>query len=261
METVKICYERIIPKELDPLHKLLIANRDIMKASTLFVTKKQVLDAIEIARIDRMALIDTKKWKSGDTLNCRFLDGSSKMKKKTEDIAHQWEDHANIKLKFIDSGPAEIRISFCADRGSWSMLGQDALVTEYIPLHQPTMNYGWLRDDTIDAEYLRVVLHEFGHALGCIHEHQSPTFNRTWNMEMVNKYFQGPPNFWKDETIESNVIGKYSSEGISATRFDPESIMLYAFDGVLFSDGLGPTNTNNTLSEKDIEMIKFLYPF
>ncbi len=33
---------------------------------------------------------------------------------------------------------------------------------------------GWLEPDTPNDEYRRVVLHEFGHALGGIHEHQSP---------------------------------------------------------------------------------------
>jgi hypothetical protein len=36
--------------------------------------------------------------------------------------------------------------------------------------------------------------------------------------------------------------------------------MLYAFDGILFSDGLGPTNMNNYLSEDDIKMIQEMYP-
>ena len=36
------------------------------------------------------------------------------------------------------------------------------------------MNYGWLEPDTELREYQRVVRHEFGHALGMIHEHQNP---------------------------------------------------------------------------------------
>ena len=121
------------------------------------------------------------------------------------------------------------------------------------------MNYGWLRDGTDDGEYSRVVLHEFGHALGCIHEHQTPTFNRKWNKAAVMKYFQGPPNFWDEADIQSNVLQKYSPQGIAATQFDPQSIMLYAFDGKLFADGLGPTNSNSKLSPTDIRMIKSMY--
>ena len=74
------------------------------------------------------------------------------------------------------------------------------------------------------------------------------------------KYFQGPPNYWSAADIQHNVLDKYPLNGISATDYDDKSIMLYAFDGVLFSDGLGPTNNNTKLSPKDIAMIKSLYP-
>ena len=110
---------------------------------------------------------------------------------------------------------------------------------------------GWL---------VSLCLHEFGHALGCIHEHQSPKFSRVWNREAVLKYFQGPPNFWSPDDIDRNVLRKYPMDGTSATDFDDASIMLYAFDGRLFADGLGPTNTNSALSPKDIVKMKEMYP-
>jgi hypothetical protein len=74
------------------------------------------------------------------------------------------------------------------------------------------------------------------------------------------RYFQGPPNFWSPADIRHNVLSKYSPSGISATQFDPKSIMLYSFDGALFADGLGPTNSNTKLSPRDIKMIKEMYP-
>jgi hypothetical protein len=182
------------------------------------------------------------------------------MRKKTQAIAHQWERYCDIKFKFVTSGTPEIRISFYADSGSWSAVGRDALNQQYFPPHQPTMNYGWLRDNTPNDEYSRVVLHEFGHALGCVHEHQSPKFTRRWNTAAVMKYFQGPPNYWSPDDIRHNVLEKYSPRGVSATRFDPKSIMLYSFDGTLFSDGLGPTNENFTVSKDDTRMMKAMYP-
>jgi hypothetical protein len=254
-QKVKICFERIIPDELDPEKSIRRTLRDHMAASS-----GKRLNADDMAHLARMAVINSKKWPPGTTLRCHFLDGSAKMRKKVEAVAHRWEKYCDIKLKFVATGPAEIRISFYADDGSWSAVGRDALNRSYFPLHQPTMNYGWLRDKTDDTEYSRVVLHEFGHALGCIHEHQSPKFNRKWDTAAVMKYFQGPPNYWSPADIKSNVLQKYSPTGISATNFDPKSIMLYEFDAALFADGKGPTNTNSSLSGTDIKMIKSMYP-
>jgi Matrixin len=254
-EPVKICFERIVPDDLDPEREVRRTLRSVMAEGT-----GRTLNADEMGHIARMALINSKKWTAGATLRCRFLDGTLKMRRKVEQIAHQWEQHAKIRFKFVTSGTAEIRISFFADSGSWSAVGRDALNHAYFPLHQPTMNYGWLRDNTNDQEYSRVVLHEFGHAIGCIHEHQSPKFNRKWNEKAVMKYFSGPPNFWSPADINHNVLSKYSPKGVSATEFDPKSIMLYAFDGKLFADGLGPTNSNTKLSPRDITMIKSMYP-
>jgi hypothetical protein len=45
---------------------------------------------------------------------------------------------------------AQIRISFSADEGSWSYIGTDCLGIEKT---EPTMNFGWLKDDTDADEY------------------------------------------------------------------------------------------------------------
>lgn len=189
-EPMKICFERIIPDNMDPERSVRRALREHMVASA-----DHMLKADELAHLARMAVVDSKKWQPGAILKCHFLDGTPKMRKKTQAVAHQWERYCDIKFKFVTSGAAEIRISFYADNGSWSAVGRDALNQQYFPPHQPTMNYGWLRDDTPNNEYSRVVLHEFGHALGCVHEHQSPKFTRKWNTAAVMKYFQGPPNY------------------------------------------------------------------
>ena len=249
-----ICFERIIPDAIDGERMVRRALRRAMADSD-----GGSLNANDVAHRSRMALIKSKQWTSGQELRCRFLHGSVAVQKKVEAIAHQWEKYANIKYKFVKTGEAEFRIAF-ADDGSWSAVGRDALNTEYFPKHQPTMNYGWLDSSTSATEYQRVVLHEFGHALGCIHEHQQPKFDRQWNKAKVLDYFSGSPNFWDEEEIKHNVLQKYSPTGIAATNFDPDSIMLYMFEAELFSDNKGPTNDNKKLSTKDIAFIKKLYP-
>lgn len=250
-----ICFERIIPDAQDPERYVRRALRTEMVAAA-----GRTLSADEVGRVARMALMASKRWGAGFVLRCRFLDGSAKMQNKVRTLCKEWEKHANVKIKFVSSAPAEIRISFYADDGSWSAVGRDALNTTYFPPHLPTMNFGWVRDDSDPDEDRAVILHEFGHALGCVHEHQSPTFDRKWNKAAVLQYFQGPPNFWDKADIEHNVLKKYSPFGIKATAFDPESIMLYAFDGALFADGEGPTNENTQLSTTDRAMIKKMYP-
>jgi hypothetical protein len=243
---IRICIDRIVPEHAAP-------GRTMMERAL------REIDPGAISPHVRMAMPILKKWPIGTEINCRFLDGSQIQKKKVEDKAHIWEQYANIKFKFIDTGPAEVRISFLADPGSWSAVGTDALNSTYFPLHEPTMNYGWLKDDTDDAEYNRVVLHEFGHALGAIHEHQSPGATLKWNTDEVYRVFSGPPNFWSREDIDHNVLEKYSRDQMNWTAFDIKSIMLYGFPGSLFEDGK-ETPSNTDLSDKDKEFMGAMYP-
>lgn len=251
----RICFERIIPDEMDPEREVRRGMRERMAAK-----KKGRVSGADMRHLARMAVVNSKKWPNGSQLKCRFMDGSPKMRRNVEKYAHIWEKHCNITFKFVRTGAAEIRISFFADDGAWAGVGRDCLNERYFPRHQPNMNFGWFRDDTDLEEYQRTTLHEFGHALGCVHEHQQPKFDRKWDREAVLLYFQGPPNYWEPADIRANVLEKYSARSVSATRFDPKSIMLYDFDGELFTDNKGPTNSNSKLSAKDIAMIKKMYP-
>ena len=121
------------------------------------------------------------------------------------------------------------------------------------------MNFGWLKDDTSDREYQRVVVHEFGHALGCIHEHQSPTEHLHWDKKAVYAAFSGAPNYWTKEEIDDNILKKYSPKGIAASAFDIDSIMLYQFDASLFTDHKA-TPLNYALSKQDKAFIATMYP-
>jgi hypothetical protein len=264
----RICFDRIIPDRYQPAraeaHSAAVQH---FRASAQAMVKKRKLKPAALGNLHaddpiitaRMALINAKRWTNGKTLQCRFLDGEAAWQAKVKQKAKIWEQYANIKFKFIENGDAEIRISFFADTGSWSAIGTDALVESYFPKFQPTMNFGWLRGDTTDDEYERVVVHEFGHALGCIHEHQSPNEELKWDKQAVYRYFSGPPNYWSKADIDHNVLQKYSPEGLSATPFDVDSIMLYQFSAELFANHKGTPN-NTKLSARDKQMIARMYP-
>ena len=198
-----------------------------------------------------------KKWTPGRTLRVRFLDGDPAVQQKVADVAKGWSEVANIFFDFGDDPDAEIRISFKL-AGSWSYIGTDALL---IPKVMPTMNYGWLTPTTDDEEYHRVVLHEFGHAIGSIHEHQNPEQGINWNEQAVLEYYMGPPNNWDERTTRFNVLDKYDPKLLELTAFDPQSIMLYPVPAAFTTDGFEVKWQNYQLSELDQELAQRIYPF
>lgn len=257
-EPYRICIDRVVPEEYSPSGAIaeMVAVQRAKQLADLPAARSLDPSAVNTPRT---AIVNLKKWPNGHTLRCQFLDGGTAQRNKVQAKAHIWEQFANIKFRFVASGDAEVRISFIADPGSWSAVGTDALIEGYYPKYQPTMNYGWLMADTDDTEYERVVVHEFGHALGLIHEHQSPQATLQWNTTEVYRAFSGPPNYWSKEDIDHNILEKYSPDGITATSFDEQSIMLYQFDGRLFADNK-PTPTNTHLSEHDKAFIAQMYP-
>jgi hypothetical protein len=256
---LRICYDRIVPSRSPVLQKMRV---DALLHATGAATPRQAfrnLDPSGVIPAPHMAIISSKAWPTGSRLKCRFLEGSATQQAKVIHKAKLWEEHANICIDFVTTNDEQVRIAFLPDQGSWSAVGQDALDAASFPADAPTMNFGWLEDDTDDTEYERVVVHEFGHALGCIHEHQSPTESLQWNVDAVYAQFSGPPNNWDKATIDSNILQKYSAQGINATIFDRFSIMLYQFPPELFVDHVG-TPLNTRLSEKDKAFIAQVYP-
>ena len=197
-------------------------------------------------------------WPNGSTLRVKFLDGDPVVQKRVEEFAHQWSKYANIKFNFGNHGFAQIRISF-NQRGSWSYVGTQSLTI--FNQATPTMNFGWLEPDSSDETYAGVVLHEFGHALGLIHEHQNPTNGIPWNKEAVYAYYMGPPNNWSKEYIDHNVLKAYPKSQTQYSEFDTKSIMLYPIPNAHTIGDWSVDWDNDALSETDKNFIGSLYPF
>lgn len=180
-----------------------------------------------------------KLWMNGSTLRVRFIGGTAAQQARVREQAQWWTAHANLKFEFNNAPDAEIRISFDPAKGAWSYVGTD---NRSIPLDQPTMNLGFMDGGT--------VAHEFGHAIGLMHEHQNPAGGIQWNEAAVIRDLSGPPNNWSESTIRHNVLNKYRADQINGTTFDPDSVMLYFFPGNWVQSGVG-TRANATLSALD----------
>ncbi len=131
-------------------------------------------------------------------------------------------------------------------------------VARQIDENEPTMNYGWLTDDSTDDAVRRVVLHEFGHALGLIHEHQNPNRAIQWNRDAVINDLQGPPNNWDLETIENNMFRKYDPSLVHSSPVDAASIMMYPIPLSWTLDGFS-AGLNTDLTETDKQIVREAY--
>ena len=221
----------------------------------------QQTDAEEATRAPdapvRLALVRDKLWDIGATVRVKFLEGDPVVQSKVKSHAIKWMEYANIKFEFVDTGDAEVRITFDKNDGSWSYIARDALD---ISQNEPTMNYGWLTPETEDNEYSRVVLHEFGHSIGAIHEHQNPAAGIPWNKEAVYKYFMGPPNNWPKDQIDNNLFRRYDKKITNFTEFDERSIMLYPIPAEFTTTGVAIGGRNTVLSDLDKRFMTHQYP-
>ena len=204
----------------------------------------------------RATEVGEKLWKIGATVRIKFLDGYPSIHEKVKRIAQDWVKDANIKFEFTQAADAEIRISF-KDWGSWSYRGTDCLG---IPIDQPSMNFGWLDEQTDDEELRAVVLRQFGHALGLINEHQNPRADIPWNKSAVYAALSGPPNHWDKNRIEQHWFTKYTYEEVPEYRdFDPKSIMMLPIPNE-WTIGNFEVERPKDLSASDKLLISKLYP-
>jgi len=174
-------------------------------------------------------------------------------------------EYAHIDFRFVEEGDADIRVSFrwpnplypkALDFGTWSEVGKRAQVS--VPdQSQPTMNFGGLTDDSTDAEFCRNVIHEFGHSIGCVHEHQA--WKIDWNVPRVKadcKAWYG----WSAEQTEKQIINMENVQSLERSDFDANSIMCYQYPAEWTNDHTAAPK-NYKLSATDMSFIGRIYPF
>ncbi len=202
-----------------------------------------------------LALDKYKLWQPGQVLRMRFLDGEPGIWKIVEDSACQWLKYANLQFEFGNFPDADIRITFQGS-GYRSLVGRDAYKAQ-----DPdwTMQLGGLTKDSDPLEIQRVVLHEFGHAIGCVHEQASPVAHIPWDMDKVYPYYLYYYG-WDKEMVDTNILLRYTSAQVYSTAVhDPSSIMQYPVPKELTLDGF-EIGWNRELSEMDKAFISKLYP-
>jgi hypothetical protein len=199
-------------------------------------------------------------WIPGSRLRVRFLDSPSALHQQVLRLARIWSAYANIHFELSDDADAEVRVSF-TQPGSWAYQSIMCLNVEH---KEPTVNLGWLRVDSSLDEAEAVVLHEFGHVLGLLHEHSHPDPAFVWNKEAVYRIFAGPPHFQTKESIDHSFFTTWQHDQFPFTKpYDVRSIMQYGFPRECFADGTEalPTERNMAISAGDREFVSRLYPY
>ena len=225
------------------------------------VTKPECVGCEVAVTTENLTVKTDKMWQSGSTLRVRIDGGTPLMRQKVEQYAMEWTRHVNLRFQFVSGGNAEIIVTFGNDNKSWSYIGRDSVADEIRFIgnftQQGTMHFGWFDDQTEEEEFRRVILHEFGHALGFKHEHSHPDAGIPWDREKVYEWYAS--DGWDRAAVDRNIFEQSSRSESQFSQYDPTSIMQYAVDNYLtIGDFSIPWNTQ--LSATDIAFAKVIYP-
>jgi hypothetical protein len=221
----------------------------------------------------RYVIDQYKIWKTGTVLNVCFMSGDLGLRQFVADTAQMWTQHGNLRLDFgkgqdlrdCSSQPSHIRIAF-NPAGNWSYVGTDSVRTD---LRAPSMNLGVASGapfTLMNRDELRgVILHEFGHAFGLQHEHQSPAAHceAEFNWPVVYQRLGGPPNSWDKNTVDLNLRPLFVSSRLRLSAYDRQSIMHYSLPSWMFVQGQQSPcfiPPNHGLSALDTEAFSKAYP-
>ena len=248
----------LLNESVSELGLITTTSYDILKKSITDKDKHSLLSMLSNdnqSKLYELALIKSSMWNDRKELKIYIYEHTfnPEINKKIEFYSKEWEEWTGIKFNFTNDPSSEIRIRINALSVHESYIGKDAL--KIGNLLTETMKLG-IGIETNENSIKRTILHEFGHALGCIHEHQSPSSSIKWDEPAVIRCCA--LGGWDEAKVRHNIFGRYTSSEITNSKFDKKSIMIYPIPADWTIDGYS-VGWNNRLSDFDKKFIKIAY--
>jgi Astacin (Peptidase family M12A) len=198
-----------------------------------------------------------KRIEKGIPLRVGFMQPNHTMNDFVVAAGHEWEKYMGLRFDFTATDEFDVLVNQDA-AGNNSKAGVASRQAAMKGL--PSVNIQKFTPGHLDSQRLGIALHELGHSLGLIHEHQNPNADLDFDEKAVVEYYEAKYG-WDEKKTRKNVLTPLSADlATDRTNFDPDSIMIYELPGVLFEDGRVNFSKNYTLSNNDKKLIGRIYP-
>jgi hypothetical protein len=182
------------------------------------------------------------------------------------DIFESGNNDVVVKADLPDLKRDDIKVTFEDNKGWWSVpgtvsRGQDpSMNLQFFGVDTPMLKNG---QPAPEAPIRSTILHEFGHALGLLHEHQSPNANCDAEIDWDAAYKIGAGIGWDKGLVDRNFRQLASTTSLNATEVDRKSIMHYSLPVWIFkAREKSPcfVQPNYEISEGDRAFLSRVYP-
>ena len=247
--------ERAVMEEVDDV----VSDAAARAAVAGLANENQDTDMLE-AVVFRLLAWDTSK-----PVTVCFFDGSDMTRATVQTVASEWLEGTSLKLNWVGqcnpASPSDIRVSFVGV-GHYSSIGTSA---RSIAKTKQTLNLQDMGNVTNLSENQKgIIRHEFGHAFGFHHEHQSPASGCEDEFNFDFLYLSLP---WPKAKVDFNLRRlnvSSSRDSVLITEYDKASVMHYALARGSFKNPETAVcflkTPNNAISPTDRAAMQKIYP-
>jgi hypothetical protein len=161
------------------------------------------------------------------------------------------DDRGGIRIQIADEGPRAL-VGSAADDEDIGMFLNFTFKKWSVDCQQPAAGQSETAADPITWDHCvySIAVHEFGHALGFMHEHDRLFFGKDFHALEADDFAVALEACRTAGTYRAST-GQPSADDVWTTDYDPRSVMNYCFN--IYDHDVA-------LSSKDVELLKKAYP-